>query len=121
MRRRIKNLSPAWADAVSANLLSGKESTVDTAENGLLPTFESLEQRTNFATRHIGPNAEDKVAMLKALGLKSMEAMVRKIVPAAILANKPLAMRKAMPEAEALRYLREIAMQNRVFKSFIGM
>jgi glycine dehydrogenase len=74
-----------------------------------------------FVRRHIGPRSEDAAAMLKLLGHPSLEAMVDAAVPKAIRLAKPLQLPAARSEHEALAALKEIASQNQVCRSFIGM
>jgi glycine dehydrogenase len=59
--------------------------------------------------------------MLKLLGYPSLEAMVDAAVPKAIRLAKPLQLPAARSEHEALAALKEIASQNQVCRSFIGM
>ncbi len=59
--------------------------------------------------------------MLEALGYPSLEALVADAVPLAIRMSRPLDLPAARSEAEALAALREIASQNQIFRSFIGM
>ena len=74
-----------------------------------------------FVRRHIGPRPEEAAAMLKLLGYASLEAMVDAAVPKAIRLAKPLNLPVARSEHEALAALKEIASQNQVCRSFIGM
>ncbi len=84
-----------------------------------LPLGE-LEDRAAFARRHIGPSADDRSAMLAALGFDSLEALTDAVVPAGIRRREPLALPAGRPEAEALSALRAVAAKNRVFRSWIG-
>jgi len=59
--------------------------------------------------------------MLDALGLPSLGELVARAVPEAIRRERPLDLPPARSEAEALAALREIAGQNRVLRSFIGI
>jgi len=74
-----------------------------------------------FARRHIGPGEAERRAMLDALGLPSLGELVARAVPEAIRRERPLDLPPARSEAEALAALREIAGQNRVLRSFIGI
>jgi glycine dehydrogenase len=74
-----------------------------------------------FVRRHIGPRPEEATAMLKLLGYPSLEAMVDAAIPRAIRLAKPLQLPAARNEHEALAALKEIASQNQVCRSFIGM
>ena len=59
--------------------------------------------------------------MLKQLGFPSLEAMVDAAVPKAIRLARPLNLPAARSEHEVLGALKEIASQNQVGRSFIGM
>ena len=83
--------------------------------------LEALGQRDDFARRHIGPDAAETRAMLDSLGLKTLDALIEQAVPANILSRRPLALDRAVTEAEAIEELREIAAENEVFRSFIGL
>jgi len=74
-----------------------------------------------FSRRHIGPGAEETRQMLEALGCPSLDALVAEAVPAAIRLRRPLDLPAARSEPEALAALKEIASQNQVFRSCIGM
>ncbi|MRR51703.1 MAG: glycine dehydrogenase (aminomethyl-transferring), partial [Rhodocyclaceae bacterium] len=83
-----------------------------------------LEQRDEFAARHLGPDAPDIATMLATLGAPSLDALIDQTVPASIrlpqshLAN---ALPAALREHEALAKLKAIAAKNTVKKSLIGM
>ena len=83
--------------------------------------FEHLEQRTDFARRHIGPGPVDEAAMLATIGLDSMEALIDEVIPLAIRSADPLGIGAARTESEVLQDLQRIASRNQPFKSFIGM
>ena len=80
-----------------------------------------LEQQNEFATRHIGPDAKDIVAMLASIGAPSLDALIGQTLPAAIRLPKPLDLPPPRREHEALALLRAIAGKNRINKSCIGM
>ena len=85
------------------------------------PSFAELENRSEFVARHIGPGPSEAQAMLKSLGLDSLDALVNETVPAQILNKKGLDLGASVTEATALEKARHFANQNQVFKSFIGM
>jgi glycine dehydrogenase len=85
------------------------------------PTLAELEPGANFIRRHIGPSDADTAEMLRAVGAKSLEDFIAKVVPEKIRAKRPLEMKKAMPERTALSYLRAMAERNEVYTSMIGM
>ena len=73
-----------------------------------------------FSSRHIGPSDADRKAMLKALGITSVETIISQTVPANIRYEQDLNVPDAASEAEALAELHEKLAQNNVLKSFIG-
>jgi glycine dehydrogenase len=81
---------------------------------------ETLNHPDQFVRRHIGPNATETAAMLKVVGLDSVDALADAAVPKAIRLGKPLDLPKPNSEFDALRELKSIASQNQVFRSFIG-
>jgi glycine dehydrogenase len=83
--------------------------------------FEDLQQRSDFVERHIGPADADKQAMLAMLGFESMDAFIKKVIPASILHDQPLDLDQSHSEPEVLDQLHAIASKNKVFKSLIGM
>ncbi len=74
-----------------------------------------------FASRHIGPSADDVATMLAALGLDSLDALLDQAVPASIRDDKPLDLEPALSEPAALDRLRDLAGRNQVFTSLIGL
>ncbi len=86
-----------------------------------MTTLYELEQHDDFIARHIGPSDADTQAMLQAVGADSLDALMQSTVPASILLDTPLALDSSRTEAEALAYLKQLAGQNRVAKSYIGM
>ena len=88
----------------------------------------------SFANRHIGPRPEDIELMLSTLGYASMADFVEDVVPADIRISSPFSLdgdasgrgrslqaHIAKSESEVLAALKELAAQNQVFRSFIGM
>src|SRR5438094_6593359 len=74
-----------------------------------------------FQSRHIGPNDTERDAMIKAIGVSSMEALINEAVPARIRLKKPLNLPAGQPEHQFLRDLARTAARNQVFKSYIGL
>lgn len=80
-----------------------------------------FEQQANeFTNRHIGPNEEETVAMLKTIGVQSLDELINKTVPASIRAQHMPATEGPVSEYEYLHQLKAIAGKNKVFKSYIG-
>lgn len=80
--------------------------------------FES--QTTEFRQRHIGVNEEEAAKMLRTIGISSLNELIDRTVPQSIRVNKPLAIPPPQSEYEYLHELKNIAKQNKVFKSYIG-
>lgn len=80
-----------------------------------------LKHPDSFAVRHIGPNESDAKEMLALLGFKTLEELADAAVPPKIRLKKKLSLAPAKSEFEALAELKNIAGENKVFRSFIGM
>jgi glycine dehydrogenase len=76
---------------------------------------------SGFVSRHIGPRASDTAEMLKAIGCGSLNELVEQTVPGQIRLQRPLTLPQARPEHEVLSALKQLASQNQVFRSYIGM
>src|SRR6266516_4818559 len=74
-----------------------------------------------FQSRHIGPDADERDAMLKAIAASSLDALMDEAIPARIRLKKPLNLPDGESEHEFLRELRRTAARNHVFRSFIGL
>ncbi|MEN9502333.1 MAG: hypothetical protein RI964_1618 [Pseudomonadota bacterium] len=86
-----------------------------------MTTLYELEQHDDFIARHIGPSAADTQVMLQTVGAESLDALIKSTVPANILTNAPLAVDSSRTESETLAYLKALAAQNTVAKSYIGL
>jgi glycine dehydrogenase len=80
-----------------------------------------LKHTGSFVDRHIGPDQDEVNAMLRALGIGSLEKLVDSTIPQSIRMARPLRTGDAVSEFELLEQLQAIASKNEVFKSFIGM
>src|SRR5437899_8997615 len=74
-----------------------------------------------FQSRHIGPDDTERDAMLKVIGVSSLEALINEAVPARIRLKKPLNLPSGQPEYQFLRDLAQTAARNQLFKSYIGL
>jgi glycine dehydrogenase len=87
-----------------------------------LHDLAALEDKGEFARRHIGPSEAEVAAMLREIGAESLEALSARTVPAAIRSSEGLALPPALTEAEVIAELRALAGKNRAdIKSLIGM
>ncbi|MCE2449404.1 MAG: aminomethyl-transferring glycine dehydrogenase [Candidatus Latescibacteria bacterium] len=75
----------------------------------------------DFVRRHIGPTAADVAAMLAAVRADSLDDLMAEALPAAIRVQGPLELGEGISEYELMGRLRELAGQNRIHRSFIGM
>jgi glycine dehydrogenase len=82
---------------------------------------ELLAPLDTFERRHTGSPAAEVAAMLQAVGYPSVAALADAAVPAHIRLPRPLNLPAAASETTALAELRELAAQNQLFRSFIGM
>src|SRR5438034_11179852 len=74
-----------------------------------------------FPRRHIGPNAEETRQMLGLLGYSSLDALIDEAIPSQIRLTRPLQLPASRSEHETLAALKEIAAQNQVLRSYVGM
>ena len=74
-----------------------------------------------FAARHIGPSKTDVQDMVETLGLRSLNELIEKTIPASILDDQPLDVPEARPEHVVISDLRTIGRRNKLFRSYIGM
>ena len=87
-----------------------------------LRELTALEDKGEFARRHIGPSDSEIAAMLQVVGAESLEALTARTVPAAIRSVAALPLPPAVTEAEVIAELRGLASKNRAdIKSLIGM
>lgn len=84
-------------------------------------TLSELENNDDFIGRHIGPREAEKTAMLGKLGYNDMASFIADVVPSSIFESEPMALPGAQTEYATLSRIREIADQNIVKKSLIGM
>jgi glycine dehydrogenase len=80
----------------------------------------SIESPDTFAQRHIGPDDTQLAAMLRVVGMPSLDALIDAALPRSIRLKKPLQLPPAESEHEYLDRLRTLAARNQRFKSFIG-
>ncbi|MBS1756650.1 MAG: aminomethyl-transferring glycine dehydrogenase [Bacteroidetes bacterium] len=78
------------------------------------------QQQNEFTQRHIGPNAEETTAMLKTIGVATLDELIDNTVPSIIRVNKTLNTGGPVSEYEYLTELKKTASLNKVFKTYIG-
>jgi glycine dehydrogenase len=77
-------------------------------------------QQLEFRERHIGPNEAETTAMLKTIGVDTVDELINKTVPAAIKLAQPLTVTEPVSEYQYLNDLKAIAAKNKIYKSYIG-
>jgi glycine dehydrogenase len=86
--------------------------------------MEQQVKHNSFIRRHIGPSPKDVQAMLATVGYSSMESFMNAVVPDAVRSKQEFklpVLRDALTEQQALIRIKEIADQNKVFRSYIGL
>jgi glycine dehydrogenase len=84
-------------------------------------SLTDLEMHGDFIRRHIGPGEPQIAEMLETVGVGSLEELVDRAVPRAIVSDRPLRLDDSKSERAAQTYLRHMSNRNRVFTSMIGM
>ena len=84
-------------------------------------SLSQLENRSEFISRHIGSSEQQIKTMLNTVGAMSLDSLMDKIVPKAILLSEPPRVGGGATEQEALAELKAIASLNKRYKSYIGM
>ena len=77
-------------------------------------------QQNEFSHRHIGPNEQEKEAMLATIGAGSLEDLISKTIPDAIRIKNDLDVPAAISEFDYLHELKKVAAKNKIYKSYIG-
>jgi glycine dehydrogenase len=75
----------------------------------------------DFIQRHIGPSVEEQNIMLKELGYRNLDDLIKNTVPEKILSKDDLEIGDPNSEYKALRKLKNISKKNKIYSSFIGM
>jgi len=74
-----------------------------------------------FSKRHIGPSEDEKSAMLAEIGVSSIDELMELTVPKDIRLKNELNIDTALTEKQYLDHIGELAVKNKVFKSYIGL
>ena len=77
--------------------------------------------KDNFVSRHNGPSEAEQQKMLDVIGVKTMDELIEKTVPAAIRLPKPLDLPEGMTEGEYLNHIHALMAKNKIYRSYIGM
>jgi glycine dehydrogenase len=77
-------------------------------------------EQLEFQKRYIGPNEQETARMLKTIGETSLAGLISKTVPGGIRMKGDLKLPSAMSESAYLQHIKDISLQNQVFKNYIG-
>jgi glycine dehydrogenase len=75
----------------------------------------------SFQLRHIGPRAKEQEAMLKTVGVDSLDQLIYETIPDDIRLKDELDLPNALSEYEYLNHINKLGAKNSVFKSYIGL
>ena len=87
----------------------------------VLHELAELEGADSFVARHIGPSGAEIAAMVKTIGVASLDVLIGKTLPENIRANAGLKLPPAIDEAGILADLRDLASKNVLKHSLIGL
>lgn len=74
-----------------------------------------------LADRHIGIQEADLPVMLKKIGVSSLDELIDKVIPENIRLKEPLSLAKPMTEREFTEHITQLAAQNKLYTSYIGL
>lgn len=74
-----------------------------------------------LSDRHIGIQESDLPEMLEKIGVKSLNELIDKTIPANIRLKHPLALPEPMTERAYAEHITALASKNKVYTSYIGM
>ena len=78
--------------------------------------------KTDLLTeRHNGIQEADLPVMLEKIGVSSVDELIDKTIPANIRLQEPLALQAPMTEHQFAEHIADLASQNKLFTSYIGM
>jgi len=77
--------------------------------------------RQPFKSRHIGPDQFQQQQMLQALDCQDLDALSRNTIPEGITLNRSLDVSEPLDEYSLLERVKELAKQNKIWRSYIGM
>ena len=74
-----------------------------------------------FASRHLGIRTRDLPHMLDTIGVDSLDTLINETVPDDIRLKAPMNLDPPMSEFEFLEHIREMAAENKIYKTYIGL
>lgn len=76
--------------------------------------------RDEFIYRHISPMANETEAMLKTIGVDSLDQLIDETIPSHIRLKNRMNLPAAMSEQELLTFLAEVASKNKLYTNYLG-
>ena len=76
---------------------------------------------SEFVNRHISFNETNKNEMLKKVGVSSIDELISQTIPHSIRLQKDLSISEPLSEFEMLSHSKELASENQLFDSYIGL
>lgn len=76
--------------------------------------------RDEFIYRHISPMANETEAMLKTIGVDSLDQLIDETIPSHIRLKNRMNLPEAMSEQELLTFLAEVASKNKLYTNYLG-
>lgn len=74
-----------------------------------------------LVNRHVGISEADEQQMLQKIGVKSLDELIDKTIPANIRLEQPLNLPAAMTEYEFAQHIASLAAMNKLYTTYIGM
>ena len=81
----------------------------------------NLASSEKFRNRHISPSEKDLQAMLKTIGVDSLETLIDETIPQNIRLKHPLQLPPPLSENLFLKSFKTTVGKNQIFKSYIGL
>ncbi len=79
------------------------------------------EKEDFFCARHIGPSPEETRLMLSQAGVRDFAELVKETIPEDLIFKGSMEIPYAMTESSYLDHMKEVARENSVFRSYIGL
>ena len=74
-----------------------------------------------LADRHIGITPKDEEIMLKKIGVKSLDELIEKTIPANIRLKAPMKLSETLSEYKFAQHMSELSAKNKLYTTYIGM
>lgn len=74
-----------------------------------------------FVNRHNGPRKQELKAMLKKIGVSSINELINQTVPDKIRLKQSLGIESSLSEYQYSKHLKELGKKNKLFRSYIGL